>query len=100
MWLWRRVCDRCGDVFRGNLGCGCGGECRTCVGEECGVCIQGECLMCDMGECVAMSCVEEDWSLWWDSVTCGDEYTIRLPTFPSFFPSFLSSPAETNSRIP
>jgi len=50
MWLWRRVCDRCGDVFRGNLGCGCGGECRTCVGEECGVCIQGECLMCDMGE--------------------------------------------------
>ena len=37
MWLWRRVCDRCGDVFRENLGCGCGGECVTgvemCLGE-------------------------------------------------------------------
>ena len=54
--------------------------------------------MCDMGECVAMSCVEEDWSLWWDSVTCGDEHTIHL--LPSFLPFLPSSLAETNSRIP
>ena len=52
--------NRRGDVFRGNLGCVCGGQCRTCVGEECGVCIEGEWLMCGMGECVAMSCVEEE----------------------------------------
>ena len=53
----RRVCDRRGDVFRGILGCVCGGECRMCVGEECGMCIEGEWLMCGMGECVVWGSV-------------------------------------------
>ena len=43
------MCDRRGDVFRGILGCVCGGECRMCVGEECGMCIEGEWPMCGMG---------------------------------------------------